>query len=155
MTRFFFIFCQFFFKKWRKTLSWKFMDESSIKYLRIHKWDRWIRPRSSVIFSASDYILCTKQYCLYWGSAIRAFLLQLVLVLKTQCTEISIQKILISLKKSNRIKDYFARLSKKVHLRICKYFMDDSSINFHDKFFLHFLLKFCKTCHENLRMSCL
>ena len=34
------------FKKWRKTLSWKFMDESSVKYLRICKWGRWIRPMS-------------------------------------------------------------------------------------------------------------
>ena len=31
-----------------------------------------------------------------------------------------------------------------VHLWICKYFMDDSSVNFHDKFFLHFLLNFSK-----------
>ena len=31
-------------KKWRKTLSWKFTDESSIKYLWIRKWGRWIRP---------------------------------------------------------------------------------------------------------------
>ena len=34
---------------------------------------------------------------------------------------------------------------------------DDSSVNFHDKFFLHFLLKFRKneekTCHGNLWMS--
>ena len=29
-------------KKWRKTLSWKFTDESSIKCLWIHKWCRWI-----------------------------------------------------------------------------------------------------------------
>ena len=29
---------------WRKTLSWKFTDELSIKYLQIHKWGRWIRP---------------------------------------------------------------------------------------------------------------
>ena len=31
-------------KKWRKNLSWKFMDESSVKYLWIRKWTRWIRP---------------------------------------------------------------------------------------------------------------
>ena len=31
-----------------------------------------------------------------------------------------------------------------VHLRIRKYFMDDSSVNFHDKFFLHFLVNFSK-----------
>ena len=44
-----------------------------------------------------------------------------------------------------------------VHLWIHKYLMDYSSVNFHDKFFLHFLLKFRKneekTCHGNLRMS--
>ena len=45
MTRFFFIFCRFFFKKWKKTLSWKFTDESSIKYLWIRKWGKWIWPR--------------------------------------------------------------------------------------------------------------
>ena len=32
-------------KKWRKNLSWKFTDELSIKYLWIHKWGRWIRPK--------------------------------------------------------------------------------------------------------------
>ena len=37
----------------------------------------------------TKHILCTKQYCTE-GAAIRAFLLQLVLVLKTQCTQISI-----------------------------------------------------------------
>ena len=31
-------------KQWRKTLSCKYTDESSVKYLRIHKWTRWIRP---------------------------------------------------------------------------------------------------------------
>ena len=31
-----------------------------------------------------------------------------------------------------------------VHLQIRKYFTDDSSVNFHDKFFLHFLLKLTK-----------
>ena len=43
-------FLQKFGKKWRKTLSWKFMDESSVKYLWIHKWGRWIQPmcRSSI-----------------------------------------------------------------------------------------------------------
>ena len=37
-----------------------------------------------------------------------------------------------------------------VHLQISKYFMDDSSVNFHDKFFLHFLLKFRKKWRKNL-----
>ena len=32
-----------FFKKWRKTLSWKFTDESSVKLLWIRKWGRRIR----------------------------------------------------------------------------------------------------------------
>ena len=36
-------------KKWRKTLSWKFTDESSIKYLQIRKWGRWIRPCSTCL----------------------------------------------------------------------------------------------------------
>ena len=45
-----------------------------------------------------------------------------------------------------------------VHLRTRKYFTDNSSANFHDKFFLHFLLNFSKneekTCrHGNLLMS--
>ena len=30
------------------------------------------------------------------------------------------------------------------HLRILKYFTDDTSVNFHDKVFLHFLQKFGK-----------
>ena len=33
-------------KKWRKNLLWKFTDESSIKYLQICKWTRWIRPKT-------------------------------------------------------------------------------------------------------------
>ena len=33
-------------KKWRKNLSWKFTDESSIKYLRVCKWTRWIWPKT-------------------------------------------------------------------------------------------------------------
>ena len=32
-------------KKWRKMSSWKFTDELSVKYLWIHKWTRWIRPK--------------------------------------------------------------------------------------------------------------
>ena len=36
---------------------------------------------------------------------------------------------------------YFGRIHL-VHLRICKYLTGDSSINFHGKFFLHFLLNF-------------
>ena len=32
-------------KKWRKTLSWKFTDVSSVKYLRIHKLGSWIRTK--------------------------------------------------------------------------------------------------------------
>ena len=39
-------------KKWRKNVSWKFMDESSIKYLQIHKWTRWIRNISNKKFRA-------------------------------------------------------------------------------------------------------
>ena len=31
-------------KKWRKNRSWKFVDESSIKYLHIRRWIRWIWP---------------------------------------------------------------------------------------------------------------
>ena len=45
------------------------------------------------------------------------------------------------------------------HLWIRKYFTDDSSVNFHDKVFLHFLKKMAKNeekpCHGNLQMSCL
>ena len=37
-----------------------------------------------------------------------------------------------------------------VHLRIHKYLTDDSTVNFHDKFFLHFLLKFRKKWRKNL-----
>ena len=44
----FFIFCHIFYKYWRKTLSWKFTDESSIKYLWIDKWGMWIRPMSYI-----------------------------------------------------------------------------------------------------------
>ena len=33
-------------KKWRKILSWKFMDKSSINYLWICKWGKWIGPKS-------------------------------------------------------------------------------------------------------------
>ena len=36
------------------------------------------------------------------------------------------------------------------HLWICKYFTDDSSINFHDKVFLRFLKKFGKKWRKNL-----
>ena len=34
-------------KKWRKNLSWKFMEELpvSVKYLWIRKWTWWIRPK--------------------------------------------------------------------------------------------------------------
>ena len=38
-------FPSFFAKIWqklKKNLVWKFMEESSIKYLKIHKWGRWI-----------------------------------------------------------------------------------------------------------------
>ena len=41
-------------KKWRKTLSWKFMDESSVKYLRIGRWGRWIQPRCGILYIASS-----------------------------------------------------------------------------------------------------
>ena len=40
ITRFFFNF----WGKMKKTFSWKFTDELSIKYLWIRKWGRWIRP---------------------------------------------------------------------------------------------------------------
>ena len=43
--KFFLHFLLKFRKKWRKNLSWKFTDESSIKYLWIRKWTRWIRPK--------------------------------------------------------------------------------------------------------------
>ena len=43
MTSFFFFFLNFR-KKWRKNLSFKFMNESSVRYLWIHKWNSWIRP---------------------------------------------------------------------------------------------------------------
>ena len=44
------------------------------------------------------------------------------------------------------------------HLRIHKYFTDDSSVNFLDKVFLHFLSNSCKKnkekySHGNLQMS--
>ena len=44
--KFFLHFLVNFSKKWRKNLSWKFTDESSIKYLWIRKWTRWIWPLS-------------------------------------------------------------------------------------------------------------
>ena len=50
--KFFLHFLLKFRKKWRKNLSWKFTDESSIKYLWIHKWTRWIRPKN-VFFQMS------------------------------------------------------------------------------------------------------
>ena len=40
----FFIFCKNLAKN-EKTMSWKFTDESSVKYLPISKWGRWIRPK--------------------------------------------------------------------------------------------------------------
>ena len=40
-----------------------------------------------------------------------------------------------------------------VHLRIRKYLMDDSSVNFYDKFFLHFLLNFRKKMMKKLVME--
>ena len=46
--KFFLHFLLNFSKKWRKNLSWKFTDESSIKYLRIRKWTRWIRPNTII-----------------------------------------------------------------------------------------------------------
>ena len=46
--KFFLNFFLNFSKKWRKNLSWKFMDESSVKYLWIDKWGRWIRPMSYI-----------------------------------------------------------------------------------------------------------
>ena len=46
MTMFFFIFWKKFGKKWRKTLSWKLTNGSSVKYLWIRKWGRWIWPRT-------------------------------------------------------------------------------------------------------------
>ena len=42
--KFFLHFLLKFRKKGRKNMSWKFMDELSVKYLWIHKWTRWIRP---------------------------------------------------------------------------------------------------------------
>ena len=68
-TRFFFIVCQIFAifqsgaclktlknrwewlkfdTKWRKTLAQKLTYESSVKYLWICKWGRWIRPRAKI-----------------------------------------------------------------------------------------------------------
>ena len=45
-----------------------------------------------------------------------------------------------------------------VHLRIRKYFTEDTSVNFHDRFFLHFAKNSAKNeekpCHGNLRMTC-
>ena len=46
--KFFLHFLLKFRKKWRKNLSWKFMDESSVKYLQIRKWTRWIRPKNKI-----------------------------------------------------------------------------------------------------------
>ena len=54
-------FLPIFFKKWRKTLSWKFTDESSIKYLWIRKWGRWIWPLS-VHFSVLEDEATTSLY---------------------------------------------------------------------------------------------
>ena len=48
--KFFLYFLLKFSKKWRKNLPWKFTDESSVKYLRIRKWTRWIRPTKCLYF---------------------------------------------------------------------------------------------------------
>ena len=45
-------------KKWRIILSWKFTDESSIKYLWIRKWTRWIRPLSIVTYYSNSCYIC-------------------------------------------------------------------------------------------------
>ena len=74
---FFFIFCQIFFIKWRKTLSWKFTDESSIKYLWIHKWGRWIRPNSEMVIVN---IFCEKDFA--WG-----------ILLNHHCWEVLVQPV--------------------------------------------------------------
>ena len=50
MTSLFFIFCQIIAKKWRKNTSWKVTDESSVNYLQIRKWTRWIRPRYYILY---------------------------------------------------------------------------------------------------------
>ena len=47
---------------------------------------------------------------------------------------------------------YYGRIHL-VHLRIHKYFTDNSSINFHDKGFLDFLKKFDKKIKKNLVME--
>ena len=49
-------------------------------------------------------------------------------------------------------KPYLGRIHL-VHLQIHKYFTDDSSVNFHDKVFLHFLLKFRKKMKKKLVME--
>ena len=48
MTSFFFIFWWILAKN-EENFSWKFTDGSSVKYFRIHKWTRWIRPKSRLI----------------------------------------------------------------------------------------------------------
>ena len=69
--KFFLHFLLNFSKKWRKNLSWKFMDESSIRYLRIHKWTRWIWPkhilrrRSKELSSRCSCGFYNCSYCLF------------------------------------------------------------------------------------------
>ena len=46
--KFFLHFLPNFSKRWRKTLPWKIMDETSVKYLQVHKWDRWICPKAKI-----------------------------------------------------------------------------------------------------------
>ena len=50
------------------------------------------------------------------------------------------------------IDDYIGRIHLP-HLRIHKYFMDESSINFHDKVFLHFLKKIWQKMKKTLFME--
>ena len=69
-----------FFKKWRKILSWKFTDELSVKYLRIHKWGRWIRPKT-ISEKASTLITIKKQprFLIYlrWPGYLHTYILKM------------------------------------------------------------------------------
>ena len=90
-------------KKWNENFWFNLLKNKSplvsVSYHQIQDLRRRIRKYFVVweirqfefyfLQHQTKYILCTKQYCTE-GAAIRAFLLQLVLVLKTQCTQISI-----------------------------------------------------------------
>ena len=40
-------------------MSWKFTDELSVRYLRNHKWTRWIRPKTCPLISQGFFQVTT------------------------------------------------------------------------------------------------